>query len=153
MKKFRKIVTVGALACTFILAIGIFSAGAVELCWQEPPPEDSLFRLNFLIELYPITSGNIPVHGFIGPMSGGVRMVVNGNGRIVGTEIIINFSTSGPRPTEPGFEVAHGTAVLDLTTGNLTVEGIGMWADRNTHAVTLNHMEEMTFNIIPCPSP
>ncbi|UCH22787.1 MAG: hypothetical protein JSU83_06120 [Deltaproteobacteria bacterium] len=78
-------------------------------------------------------------------------MVVNGNGRIVGTDIIINFSTPSPRPTEPGFEVAHGWAVVDLNTGNLTVKGIGMWTDRNTHEVTLIHMEETPFDLILRP--
>jgi hypothetical protein len=153
MKKFRIITTVGALTCAFILAIGIFTAGAVELCWSDPDEPEDLLRLNLLLDLFPITSGNILVNGFIGPMTGDARMILTGNGRVVGTDLIIHFSGSGPRPTEPGYEIVNGTLVLDLLTGDTTVEAINMHADRTLPPpnTSLDYLGSWPMTLIPCP--
>jgi hypothetical protein len=41
--------------------------------------------------------------------------------------------------------------ILDLTTGDTTVEGIDTHVDRTTHVVTSSHMEEQILTPILCP--
>jgi hypothetical protein len=125
MKRLRTIFIVGTLACAFILAIGIFTVGAVELCWSDPDEPDDIIRLEFLW-----TGNNYLVNGFVGPIVGDERMILTGSGRVVGTNLIIHLSGSGPRPDEPGYEIINATMVLDLITGNATVEAIALLADR-----------------------
>jgi hypothetical protein len=153
MKKFRAITTVGALTCAFILMIGIFTAGAVELCFWDPTEPEDLGRINLLIELYDITSGNIPVHGFGGPITGDPRMILTGNGRVVGNDLIIHMSGSGPRPGDFEYEIINATAVIDLTTGVVTVEGIRMVADRTAPPpnTSLDYLGPWLQYLIACP--
>jgi hypothetical protein len=124
MKKFRTMVAVGALACTFVLAIGIFPSSAFEVCWQTGPPDlEEILRLDFL----PITSGNWLLNGFVENEAGEVLVILSGNGRIVGNVFIAHLSGS-LNPTlslfENLFSTWSGTLILDLSTGATTVEHI-----------------------------
>jgi hypothetical protein len=147
MKKLRKIVTVAALACTFIFAIGIFTVGAVEVCWEDPDEPDDLIRLDFLL----ITGNNWLVNGFAGPMFGDARMIFTGNGRVVGTNFIIHLSGSGPRPGEPRYEIFNGTMVVDLLTGDTTVEGINLVGAREPPNGYMEYLGSWSIIPVLCP--
>jgi hypothetical protein len=148
MKKFRTITTVGVLACVFIFAVGIFTADAFELCWQDVDLD--IWRLDFLA----ITSGNWLLNGVFENAAEEVLFIVNGNGRIVGTDFIAHLSGSViPTPLETEFQSYSGTLILDLTTGATTLETIGIEANRITEEAWLDYDPPEPLTLILCPSP
>ena len=150
MKKFTTIVTVGALACTFIFAVGIFTVGADEACWQMPAPDLEILRLDYLA----ISGGNYRLNGFLENTAGEVVFILFGSGRVVGTDFIAHLSGS-ENPTSVGtiFGTWSGTLVLDFNTGTTTMEGITQEADRITEEVILEYDGPEAITRINCPSP
>jgi len=150
MKKFTTIVTVGALACTFIIAVGIFTVGAAEVCWQTPAPDLEILRLDYLA----ISGGNYRLNGFLENTAGEVVFILFGSGRIVGTDFIAHLSGSeNPAPVGTIFGTWSGTLIVDLNTGATTMEGITQEADRITEDVILEYDGPEPITQIICPSP